>query len=652
VRGVVPAAVLCLAWAPGALGANPIQAENALPGTTAWLRGEAQAPAIEGYTSQVSVAPGEAVHLHVSTAPAARYRVELYRLGWYGGAGARLLACVPACGGDRAGAPQPVPVSDPVTGAVRAGWPVTDELPIPLDAPSGYYLAELVLTTGPQQGTAARVVVVVRPPATGRAAILVQVPVNTWQAYNPWGGKSLYDFSSTGGTPANRVSFDRPYARLNQSPFVWELPLVRFLEREGYDVSYATDVDTHHDPAQLQRHRLVVVAGHDEYWTKEIRDAFDSARDSGTNLAFMGANDGYWQVRYEDGERTIVGYKSQADPVGDPALKTVLFRELVPPRFECALMGVQHQGGYRHYREPPQDYTVSAADDPWFAKTGLTAGTTLFNLVGREWDAVPDYRPPECRQPGLVVLFHHDGASGPADAVRYTAPSGARVFSAGSLQFSWALDDFGSGADGHDEPPDQRVQQFVRNALADLTRPAAPASLDVALALDGVSVRIPSLADPRVSEVRIVRHEGQDAFDPAAGEPVCSTRETCLDRPPGHRVYRYAAVARDEWAESVPLLSAAIEVPNSRPTVELSGPTRLRVGRPAVYIVAVADRDGDVPAVRWWVDRVRYLSATRLGLRFETPGRHRIVVRANDGYGGSARAVRAVWVTGRARRGR
>ena len=183
-----------------------------------------------------------------------------------------------------------------------------------------------------------------------RAQILVHVPVNTWQAYNPWGGKSLYDINSEGGR-ANRVSFERPLRLDYFQTWEWEIQLVRFLEREGYDVAYQTDVDTHRDPASLERHRLVVVDGHDEYWTSATRTAFDAARDAGTNLAFIGANIGYWRISYEDGERTIAVDKAPTD----------LFRRLTPPAPECELLGVQYEDGQRASGDPPRDYRVGAA---------------------------------------------------------------------------------------------------------------------------------------------------------------------------------------------------------------------------------------------------------------------------------------------------
>ncbi len=448
---------------PGPAGQNPVQVENALPGSTAWQRQLAGAGAIEGYPSETSVLPGSMLRLHVSTQPAASYRVDVFRLGWYQGAGARRMACLPGCSGQKPGTPQPTPPPD-ATGEVRAGWPATDEIAIAPDWVSGYYVAKLVLVSGPQEGRAATVPFIVRAPSSRRSAILVQAPVNTWQAYNSWGGKSLYDFNSSNGVPATRVSFERPIIeeRVLNYPFTWEYPLVRFLEREGYDVAYATNVDTHRDPMQLQRHRLVMTAGHDEYWTKEIRDGLEAALAARTNLAFMGANTGVWQVRYENSERTMVGYKSPADPIADPSRKTVRFRELQPPRPECRLLGVQSAGGLAAPNDPPRNYTPTdaATSDRWFAGTGLTPSSVLRNLVGYEWDTVR----PGCETPPLTVLFHYEGTPSNGDAVRYVAPSGAKVFSAGSLQYSWGLDDWSSRGTAH-----PGLQRFVRNALAELT---------------------------------------------------------------------------------------------------------------------------------------------------------------------------------------
>ena len=560
-------ATLLAAVALAAAGPNPVQMENARPGAepAVWLPPAIPPTRIEGYASELSVLPGEQVHLHVSTADGDRYRVEVYRLGYYGGLGARLLDCVPSCGGDKTGRQL-----GPRTGVPRADWPVTDTFAVPGDAVSGYYYALLRLTAGGDDtGARAYVPFIVRE-ATGRhAQILVQVAVNTWQAYNPWGGKSLYSFNSSELEPAVRVSFDRPLAFTAQNPFDWEYNMVRFLEREGYDVGYQTDADTDARPESLLEHRLVMVIGHDEYWTKRQRDAFDAARDGGTNLAFTNSNASYWQVRYEDGGRTMVGYKEQApDPEPDPALKTIRFRSLTPPRPECALLGVMFYRTREHYGAPV-DYTATdaAGTDPWFAGTGFKPGDKVLDVVGNEWDSRPETAAPDCDKQGLTVLFHYEGAPQNADAVRYTAPSGALVFAAGAQQFSWSLDTFNSGRVGRTLPPDTRLQQFMRNALVDLSRPAAPSAVRARVRKRTVVVTVQRHNDARIRQYEVVRHRGVRPFalDDAGVTRVCRTSgATCTLRRLAPDTYRFAAVAIDEWATSRPTLSARVVVRRRR----------------------------------------------------------------------------------------
>jgi hypothetical protein len=238
--------------------ANPVQKENRRAGSRSWSLDETAKPhkRIEGFASEVSVLPGQTVHLHISTAPAARYRIELYRLGWYRGAGARFLACIPAdCHRDQQGKARRYPRTAPSTGFARATWPVTNTFRLPRNTVSGYVLARLVLTRGRAQGEVTYVPLIVRALPSRRSKILVQASVNTWQAYNNWGGKSLYAFNSTNNVPANHVSFSRPTG----APLQWEMGLLRFLEREGYDVSYTTDVDNDRNPSELRRHRLVIL---------------------------------------------------------------------------------------------------------------------------------------------------------------------------------------------------------------------------------------------------------------------------------------------------------------------------------------------------------------------------------------------------------
>jgi hypothetical protein len=315
----------------------------------------------------------------------------------------------------------------------------------------------------------------------------------------------------------------------------------------------------------------VIVAGHDEYWTKRMRDAFQTARSKGTNLAFMGSNAGYWQVRYEDGGRTIVGYKEAApDPEPDAALRTVRFRDLVPPRPECGLEGVMYYR-IRESQSGPVDYTVTQAaqSDPWFKGTGFSPGDKISDVVGNEWDSLPEQPvPAQCVKSGLVDLFHYEGAPQNADAVRFTTPSGARVFAGGAQQLSWSLDPFNTDRFGRTLPADTRLQQFIRNALDDLGHPAPPKSLDAAVDGRRVTLRIGPRADPRVRSFQIWRHPGRATF--GLGEArvarVCVTTEpACVNRRVPAGTYRYAVLAEDEWGSSVFTFSRKVVVRRPSP---------------------------------------------------------------------------------------
>jgi len=359
---------------------------------------------------------------------------------------------------------------------LHAGWPTTDVLSVDPSWVSGYYLIRVLLLDGPQPGNSATTYLIVNS-AKPDTRMLVQVPVNTWQAYNPWGGRSTYDLPGL-ARRANHVSFDRPYAWDGvgaQGPLGWEMPFVRFVERSGYDVSYQSDVYTNAHPESLLAHRLVAVAGHSEYWTKAMRDAFETARDNGVNLAFMGANDAYWQVRLENDGRTMVAYKSRYDPNPDGALKTTMFRDLTPPRLECALIGIQHQGASPLYWKQG-DYTVppGAVADPWMRNTGFLAGAVVRGVVSVETDTIPgtETAAMSCGHP-LTVFFHRElggDKDGNADAIRYTATSGSYVFASGSHQFSWGLDGFSDVPGQTRGLVDPRLQQFMRNALDAMTQ--------------------------------------------------------------------------------------------------------------------------------------------------------------------------------------
>src|SRR3954469_7160872 len=589
--------LICLALALGAFlvapaagSANPITDENALAGTNGWEVSQADTPNIDGYTTTTSVAPGGTIGFRVSTNPAAtsNYRIRIYRLGWYNGLGARLVACVgagtqgaPTCTTTSTGSARTTPGPNGQTGEIDANgnFPQTNSWTVPANAASGEYVAEYLLTSGSQTGQARYSPFVVRSsaPQASASKILVIVPFNTYNAYNVWGGTSAYDNTTSSGGPfppatndhATKVSFNRPFSRREWR--FWDLPLLRFLEREGYDVSYVSDTDVDADPAILQQHRAVIVSGHSEYWTKAMRNGFDAARDAGTNIMFAGANDAYWQVRYEDtsiaddntacgtlgDRRTMVIYKGPNEGPDDPspgtADDTSKFRELGRP--ECVLQGGVQYGSF-FSNDGYRDFTTTAegASDPWAAGTGLTNGATVKGLVGFEYDSFD----PTCNPPGTpTVLFKYQGPETTADldsaAVKYVTPSsGARVFSSGTEQWAWGLDDYRWDTTLFPPgtiPASPAIQQFTRNMLNDMSRPAGPASVGATSSGGSIQVDTTPRTDPRITAYQIYRHVGPRALQAGRSGGVMGLQKhtgDCTDSPtPG--TYRYAAVAVDQW---------------------------------------------------------------------------------------------------------
>lgn len=475
---------------PSNNGPNPIKTENAKAGTTEWnLTNPATNHEIEGYASATSVNRGSQIQFFVNTADSS-YTLQVFRLGWYGGLGGRQMTDPVTLLGTQ----QAVPAPDPTTGIVECHWtnPYTLAVPNssdPTDWTSGIYVAKL---TAGSSGKQSYIIFVVRDDAR-QSDFLYQSSVNTYEAYNNWGGKSLYGFNSPTGA-AVKVSFNRPYAMGDQptsapavgsgeflisvqpatggSPAGWEFPFVRFLEREGYDVTYSTDVDTAENPAAVLNHKAFLVVGHDEYWTWAQRANVIAARDSGVSLGIFAANTMYWQVRYEpdsDGhlDRTIVCYKNLAlteDPdylSGDPNLikyTTVQWRQPPVNLPEDAVVGVMY------YTNPVHGNIVVDDASSWVYKnTGLSHGSSLPGLLGYEIDQMFGHAPPNTIR--LAHSVFGTGAQDFSDMTVYGAQSGATVFATGSMQWSWGLDDYGV-PDLRPSYMNTAAQQITRNVLA------------------------------------------------------------------------------------------------------------------------------------------------------------------------------------------
>jgi hypothetical protein len=303
------------------------------------------------------------------------------------------------------------------------------------------------------------------------ADLMMQASVTTYQAYNNWGGKSLYGFNSSNNQPASKVSFNRPYADLYADPY--EVRMVRFLEREGYDVVYSTSIDTHTSGNQLTRFKGFLSVGHDEYWTKQMRDAVESARGNGINLGFFGANTSYWQIRLEpsnttgDANRTVVGYKSAAlDPLTsvNPAEASVRFRDAPLNRPEASLVGVMYD-----YDPVNADIVISNCI-PWICSgTTLVNGSHLTGMLGYEVDRVDPSSPANIQ---IIATSPYQAGTETrySNMTFYQAASGAKIFATGSMNWNMGLD--------QSTLVNPAVQQITRNVLNSFipAPPLAPAS--------------------------------------------------------------------------------------------------------------------------------------------------------------------------------
>jgi len=449
---------------------SELLAENQKPGTLAWQLKHysfdsgsgsgLRSPRLEGYCSETSVYPGEKVRFLVSTEPARKFRLDLYRSGYYGGTGGRHMAHL----GPFSGEPQPVPLMG-LERARECSWHPAAEFEIPSDWPSGVYLGKLALVDQPVESY---VIFIVK--SKRRADLLFQCSDFTWQAYNKWPGwDSLYDdgtpkrgnaYNYTG--PHVRVSFDRPYAQYGQvhevaqslgsgEYLLWEHPLSFWLEKQGFDVIYCSNLDTERDPGLLRQVRVFLSVAHDEYWTRAMYENVWAARERGLSLAFLSGN----AIR-----REITTYKSTV--TGAP-LRTFARVDRFPN--EHLLMGTHSFGpGYG-------DWVVANAKHWIFEGTGMKDGDAFEGLVGWEYHGQP------ADLPGLEIVaqaplapFSREPNAGTFAAVVFPGPKGNWIFNAGTIWWNEAL----SSPPGHAPAasrlgrpfgPDERAQRITENFL-------------------------------------------------------------------------------------------------------------------------------------------------------------------------------------------
>lgn len=484
---------------PRALHSNQSRAiidENAMTGSAGWILapGAVATKEIQAYASATSVSPGESLTFYASVKQdGTPYQVDIYRLGWYGSLGGRLLATSRHVG-EFQGHYDPVAKAiidcptchkDSSTGLVEANWHPSFQLTIPPTWLSGVYIAKFTDDHGNRTYTTFDV--------RGRpdAQYVVVTPDTTVAAYNQWGGYSLYRGpDSSSATRAVKVSLNRPLAAegAGQGLPYW-IDAIRWLESQGYDVSYTSDIDLHEHPDQLLKHRAYISLGHDEYWTKEMRDGVERARNSGVGLAFLGADDVYWQMRFEPDslgvqDRTVVCYKDASrDPLFglDNGRVTTQWRNDPVNRPENALIGIMFSSYSDGDIGFPWHLTMTSANLPLLRDTGLRAGQQYgCAFVGYEWDRTFDNG---VTPAGLQVLTvsstrpttaNEEGgnpsnsASDVSNTTYYIAQSGAMVFATGSIYWTFSLDNLRLvpvGPCDQQDPAVPEMQRLMANVM-------------------------------------------------------------------------------------------------------------------------------------------------------------------------------------------
>ncbi|MGV9776347.1 DUF4082 domain-containing protein [Streptosporangium sp. NPDC003464] len=438
------------------------------------------------------------------------YRIEIYRIGYYGGMGARLITTIEPS----AVLPQiqPACLTDSSTGLIDCGnWGVSASWAVPADAVSGVYLGNLIREDG--VSGMGQTIFVIRDD-TRNSEVLVQTSDATWQAYNTYGGNSLYQGSPVGR--AYKVSYNRPFVT-RTGFFQAEYPMIRWLESNAFDVSYTSNVDTASRGAELLEHKAFMSSGHDEYWSNDMRGNVETARDSGVNVAFFSGNEVFWKTRWENSIdssgvpfRTLVCYKeTHANAKIDPSPQwTGTWRD---PRFSPPSNGGRPENALTGTLFMINSFATDSIVVPYeYASMRLWRNTSITSLqpgqsatfppgtLGYEWDEAPD----NGFAPAGLVKFSRTTLSttskymldfgstyGPGTATHsltlYKTPSGSIVFGAGTIQWAWGLDSehdltpAGGGRMAAPPPTDIRMQQATVNLLADMG--SQPANLQAGL---------------------------------------------------------------------------------------------------------------------------------------------------------------------------
>lgn len=431
------------------LGYHPING-------SVWV-GSSMPRSIEGYCWPLSAAPGESVGFALSGRGQAS--VEFARHSSLDASIDRVVVGHATV----ALASQLIPPDAPASGC---GWTNTLDVTVPATWSSGIYAARC--TDG--VGASTDITFVVKPAAGSANRIAVLANVNTWLAYNDWGGASKY-----GGAARSSFLRPNPVATPDRSMHLTrgELWVLGWLAREGYGRDVFTDIDFHRVGLDAAVHRCLIVGTHPEYWSHEMLDRLDAYLNAGGSLAYLGGNGLFELASYETGE---TGMLFRLGVEGGPR-SPAMFRALSPARHERSILGVATE----RCGVVGSPYVVVAPQHAMLAGTGLRAGdrigafgynTEAGNGQASGWEVdtvdgpgavgVPDACamepvpvPPSSLPPGLVVLARGEADAGGrgADMTCFDHPGGGVVFSVGSLTFGGSL------------VADPALSRIVRNVL-------------------------------------------------------------------------------------------------------------------------------------------------------------------------------------------
>ncbi|MGO8946159.1 MAG: N,N-dimethylformamidase beta subunit family domain-containing protein, partial [Ktedonobacterales bacterium] len=467
-----------------AASSNPIVIENQQPGTTSWEfdnYNKANNHEIEGYASLTSVDQGGQISFMVSLSANAQYMMDFYRMGYYfhgtnpdgspcSPCGGRLMLTVgPLTGGPQPACPTTTSGAD--FGMIECQWTPSYTLTVPTSWTSGSYIVKLIRL---DDGLENYMTFVVRDDAS-TAAIVYSLDVTTWQAYNYWGGAGNNDIGydlygkfndvtqeCICNTRAYTVSFDRPY--LDQGSLdgtgnfmVWDYPMIRWMEEQGYDITYVTDVDLEDNPNLLNGHNVLVNTGHDEYYSDNMRANVQNFINSGGNVAFFSADDISRRMTWANSISGQPYRREHCDKGGLPNSTTIDWRALTPPQPENQITGSLSNGA-----ASGRPFLVSDAASWIYAGTSLvnyngtvvTSGpgqNAIAGLIGYEFNTMADndptlaafvpYDPPGLQDVGhSFVPASDNGVNAWSDATLYTSAGGGTVFTAGTIQWSWGVD--------------------------------------------------------------------------------------------------------------------------------------------------------------------------------------------------------------------